>query len=228
MSAASAISTNASSVKKSPRSAFRFPHSPMRGRFASMCFLERISSKSIVSPGLHCRSRNLLYYFPSKALAQPVLQCFLENDGVAGDFHHITVEHRIVFPQKIRFIQTVTDHSDESAFGAHHTSQVDGPDFQALLAGAASRTARMAYHRTNEGIPSPIRGVLAVGDDLLFARRAFCAPRTAVGCAGGRWRIAFWNRRRWLRLCLAPGHECRNLFRPARLFRARRTRTHMG
>src|ERR1700732_289855 len=132
-----------------------------------MCFLERISSKSIVSPGLHCRSRNLLHYFPCKALAHPVLQCFQENDGVAGHFHHIPVEHRIVFPQKISFIQTVADHSDETAFGADHAPQVDGPDFQALLAGAASRTARMAYNWTNERGPSPVRGVLALGDDLL-------------------------------------------------------------
>src|SRR6266853_2180215 len=167
----------------------------MRGRFASMCFLERISSKSIVSPGLHCRSRNLLHYFQRKALAQPVLQCFLENDGVTRDFHHVTVEHRIVFPQKISFIQTVTDHSDVAAFGTHYTTQVDGPDFQTLLAGAASRTARVTHHRTDEGVPSPVRGVLAVRNDRFFARRAFWAPRTAVGCAGRRWRIAFRNRR---------------------------------
>src|SRR6266851_1443361 len=197
----------------------------MRGRFASMCFLERISSKSIVSPGLHCRSRNLLRYFPRKGLAQPVLQCFLKNDGVTRDFHHVTVEHRVVFAQKISFIQTVTDDGDETAFGMHHAAQVDRPDFQTLLAAAATRATRVAYNRTDERIPSPVRIVLVVGDGLLLARGllAFSASHGIAGYLSGRWRIAFGSRDCWLPWRAVPGGDDRNPFRRAHVFRTRRT-----
>src|SRR5271157_3142496 len=177
-----------------PAVAFAFPYLPMRGRFRLHVLL-----RSLWAPGLDCRSRNLLHYFPRKGLAQPVLQCFLENDGVPRDFHHVTVEHRVVFPQKISFIHAVTNHRDETAFGAHHTSQVDGPDFQTLLARAAARTARVAHHRTDERIPSPVRGVFAVRGELPLARRVLTrsAFRSAIA---GCWQVFFRRRSgRWLR-----------------------------
>ena len=148
------------------------------------------------------------------------MQCFLENDGVARNFHHVTVEHRIVFPQKISFIQTVTDHSDETAFGVHHASQVDGPDFQTLLAGAATRTAGVAHHRTDERIPSPVRGVLAVRNHRLFARCAFCARPNccwaALAVAGG---LLFGTVGAGFACALRPATTPATGFAPARLFR---------
>ena len=72
----------------------------------------------------------------------------------------------------------------------HHTAQIDGADFQALLAGAATRTARVAYHRANKRISASVRGILAVRDDRLFFQRALAFSRRAlVGCGRGCRRI---------------------------------------
>src|SRR5271166_2629648 len=122
---------------RDPAVAFAFPYPPMRGAFASMCFLKSLASKSI-SPGLDRRSRNLLHHFPRKVLAHTVLQCFLEDDGVARNSDHVTVKHGIVFPQEVSFVHAVTDHGDKAALAMHHTAQVESADFQALLAGAAA------------------------------------------------------------------------------------------
>src|SRR5208282_209995 len=149
MSAAAALGTNASSGIKRPSSCFRISLSPHARPFRLHVFPRKSVFEVFSLPALHCRSRNLLHYFPRKGLAQPVLQGFLENDGVARDSHHVTVEHRIVLPQKIRFIHTVADHGDETAFGTHHATQIDGPDFQTLLARAATRPPRVAHHRTD-------------------------------------------------------------------------------
>src|ERR1700688_399894 len=101
MSAASAISTNAISGTKRPSSCFRISLSPHARLFRLHVVFEIL----ILSPALYCRGRNLLHYFTRKRLAQTVLQRLLENDGVASDFHHVTVEYRVVLPQKISFIQ---------------------------------------------------------------------------------------------------------------------------
>src|ERR1039458_7124627 len=225
MSAAAAIGTNASSGTKRPSSCFRISLSPHARPIRLHVFLQ-----SLLSPGLHRRSGNLLHYFPRKGLAQPVLQCFLENDGVARDLHHVTVEHRVVFPQKISFIQTVTDHGDETAFDTHHTTQVDGPDFQTLLAGAATRTARVAHHRTDERIPAPVRTVLAVRNLRLLRRRVLaCAAFSHV--AGFRWRIAFGilgANRGWLRLGTGHEYKCPTPSRAVPSFRTGRTRARLS
>src|SRR5208282_3435706 len=194
--AAIVITTNASSGTKRPSSCFRISLSPHARPFRLHVFPRtRFFEVFVVSRGLNRRSRNLLHYFPRKRLAHPVLQCFPENDGVARDFHHVTVKHRIVLPQKISLIHAVTDHSDETAFGTHHTTQVDGADFQALLAGAATRTAGVTHHRTDERIPSAVGVVLAVGNDRLFALHILAASRNAVaGCDSVRRRIFFGSR----------------------------------
>src|SRR5258707_12856835 len=94
-----------------------------------------------------------------------------------------------------------------------------GPNCTTFVAVVTTLTPRVAHIRTDEGIPFSVSGVLAVRNDRLFARRASRVPRTAVGCAGCHWGIAFRNRRQWLRLRLVPGHDSRNPFRATRLLR---------
>src|SRR5262249_6813901 len=109
-SAAEAISTIASSGRMRPSNCFRISYLPIGGSFSPY-----ISSNS--NPGLNGRGGKLFRHFTRKGLAQAVLHGFLENDGIAGDLHHVTVEYRIVFPQKIRLVQIVGHYCDKACVG---------------------------------------------------------------------------------------------------------------
>jgi hypothetical protein len=44
------------------------------------------------------------------------------ESGVTRNLHHIAIEHGIVFPQKVSFVQAVADDSDKTALGVNHTA----------------------------------------------------------------------------------------------------------
>src|SRR6202158_3666728 len=89
-----------------------------------------------VSPScLNCRREDSLHHFPREGFAQLVLDRLLEHDRVTSDLHYVAVEHGIVLPQKISFIQIVGHDRDEAGVRLHHASQIDCADLQALLPG---------------------------------------------------------------------------------------------
>src|ERR1700739_2161471 len=125
MSAAAAISTNASSATIAPNSCFRISLSPHVRPFRLHVFRRTVCSL----PGLHGRSRNLLHYFARDLFPQPVLQRFLEHHRIARDLDDVTVEHRVVLAQEIRLVQAVCHDRDQTVLGTNHSAQVDCADF---------------------------------------------------------------------------------------------------
>src|ERR1700737_1335936 len=117
--AAVAMSTTITSIgSKTVRNCFLISLSPTGLALGSpRIFLTRFASAGFpanLQRRLDGRRRNLLGHFPGERLAHPALNPFLKDDRVAGDLHHIAVEHRIVLPQEISFIQTVHHDSDHA------------------------------------------------------------------------------------------------------------------
>src|SRR5579864_547916 len=127
-----AISTMASSAVIVPNICFRISRLP-----ASGLLRPRIPSVFAVIALRH-RPSNALGYVPRQWLAQLVLKCFFEDDRISRDFHHVTVEYRIVLAEEVRFVHCVNDHGDHSVVRPHHALERNLVNCQAALSGAAS------------------------------------------------------------------------------------------
>src|SRR5437763_14688418 len=113
---AAAATNNTSNDTNSVTCCFRISPLPTRGPWPACP-----SSKFVRRPGspirrtcLNRRREDSLHYFSRERLAQLVLNRFLENNRITRDLHHIAVEHGIVLPQKICFVQIVGHHCDKT------------------------------------------------------------------------------------------------------------------
>src|ERR1700719_424605 len=134
---AAAATTNSSNDKNMVTCCFRIsPLSNPRAQLACPSLNSISAGPFPVPPScLDCRREDSLHHFPREGLAQLVLDRLLEHDRVTSNPHYVAVEHGVVLPQKICFVQIVGHDGDEASVGLHHASQIDGADLQALFPG---------------------------------------------------------------------------------------------
>src|SRR3984893_13259735 len=114
---AAAATTNSSNDTNMVTCCFRIsplPHSRARPACPSENLISALPFP--VSPScLDCRREDSLHHFPREGFTQLVLDRLLEHDRVTSNLHNVAVEHGVVLPQKICFIQIVGHDRDEAS-----------------------------------------------------------------------------------------------------------------